>query len=140
MSGAMVRLTSSRHPEEGNMVKFRKTDAVVSAMKAKDLITIAEIRLNTGLLAAEIGGILASLERKERVVKHPPMNESGRNRWRLLKAEKRQVSRVISVCSHQRLIKDQSSVERDKVGLELQNLFAKMSRNNALALRQGLNA
>lgn len=84
-------------------------------------------------MAAEVGGILASLERQERVQKLEPTTEgkAGRNRWKLIKAEKRQVNRVVSNCHHQRLLRDKAQHEQSMIGLELQNIFARIGRTSA---------
>lgn len=120
-------------------MKIRKTDAVVEAMKGTESITIAMIRSKTGYVPAEIGGILASLERQGRVEKLKlPSDHSGRNQWKLIKAEKRQVNRVVNPCQHQRLLRDQVNHDQSMIGLELQNIFAQMRRKSA-ASYQTLN-
>lgn len=111
------------------MKKPSKTEQVVCAMVQRETVTIGHIRQVTGLSANEIGGILASLERQERVAR-VEIEGATRNHWRLLKAEKRSrsLSSGPSLCERRRLAEQARMEAASSVAVELQNIFHAISR------------
>lgn len=112
------------------MGKPNKTELVITAMKKQKTVTIGLIRLETGLPAHEIGGILASLARQERVAR-AEVADATRNHWQLLRAEKRPRSAidsgVISPALRRKLEDRAREDAANQSAVMLQNIVLSMS-------------
>lgn len=117
------------------MGKQSKTDRVIEAMREHKTITIGEIREATSIPAHEIGGILASLERQERV-KRAEVEDAKRNHWCLLRAEKRPRSTIDSgllPLAVRRRMEDREREEKaNQSAVMLQNIVIGMAHRAAL--------
>jgi hypothetical protein len=124
-------------------MKPSKTDRVVDALRNVKSITVGQIREATGIPAHEVGGILASLERQERVGRLQ-VEGATRNHWCLLRAEKRSRMAVVSTCgaaSAKRLRRIEEQAQQDAAnqsGLLLQNIVMQIARNAARRSTSGL--
>lgn len=118
-----------------------KTERVVEAMKGRKnarqfpVVTIADIRAQTGLEAHEIGGILASLERQDRAMR-VEVKDAIRNHWRLLRAERRPRSSVdpdsVPFSMRERF---ECEARSNEAAVMLQNIVLGFGRRSAMAAR-----
>lgn len=112
-----------------------KTDRIVASMQGRASSSIAEIHAVTGLKANEISGILASLQRQERVQKLPHSEDQTRQRWALIRAEKVRASRPPrKPCS--RTINLSREAEMYRNMLFAQDLFLQMHRMPTMGYAQ----
>jgi very-short-patch-repair endonuclease len=112
------------------MRKLGKTDQIVSYMKRlHGPAAIADIRQATGFPTHIIGGLLASLERQERVAK-TMVDGACRNHWILVNADRRMHTHgVVYTPGRDSCRRNQPNINI-QAGVELQNIMFMMVRSS----------